>query len=326
MHFGINVAGASMGSGKRWSMALAALAVMGAGACGNNDNNSTVPLLATTITTNAATNAQTGVVGTALAQPVGVIVADQNGAPLANATVNWAVTAGGGSVASATSVTDASGNATVVWTLGTTVGTDSLHGVDRRRRETRFIAATATAAAASAVHVTSADTLTVTAGTTTAPLVVKVVDQFGNRDRRCDGDVGGDRRWNAERHDVDDGCDRLDPSDSDDGCGARELYGDRYVRHPHSGHVHDHRDVVGPIPSGVRGAGVRRSAAPRAPPRANAENGARGRPTRCRRTCCRQGTASRRLSGSRRASSFRCSATRCRTAPHRECARESTRR
>ncbi len=178
MHFGISVAGASMGSGKRWSMALAALAVIGASACGDN-NNSTVPLTATTITTNAATNAQTGVVGTALAQPVGVIVADQNGAPLANATVNWAVTAGGGSVASATSVTDATGNATVVWTLGTTAGTDSLQASIAGGAST-FIAATATAAAASAVHVTSADTLTVTAGTTTAPLVVKVVDQFGN--------------------------------------------------------------------------------------------------------------------------------------------------
>lgn len=177
MRFGISVAGASLGSGKRASLALAALAVIGAGACGNDNN--TVPLTATTITTNAATNAQTGVVGTALAQPIGVIVADQNGAPLGNATVNWAVTAGGGTVASATSVTDANGNATVVWTLGTTVGTDSLQASIAGGADT-FITGIVTAGAASAMHVTSADTLTVTAGTTTAPLVVKVVDQFGN--------------------------------------------------------------------------------------------------------------------------------------------------
>jgi adhesin/invasin len=178
MRFGISVAGAPSGSGKRVSLALAALAVIGASACGDN-NNSTVPLTATTITTNAATNAQTGVVGTALAQPVGVIVADQNGAPLANATVNWAVTAGGGSVASATSVTDASGNASVVWTLGTTVGTDSLQASIAGGADT-FITGIATAAAASAVNITSGGTQTVAAGTTTAPLVVKVVDQFGN--------------------------------------------------------------------------------------------------------------------------------------------------
>jgi hypothetical protein len=177
MHFGIGVAGASLGTGRRVLSVLAAL-VVGASACSDNSNTTTA-LTATTIQANAATNAQTGVVGTALARPVAVIVADQNGAPLANATVNWAVTAGGGSVASSTSVTDATGNATVVWTLGTTVGTDSLMASIAGGADA-ILTATATAAAASAVHVTSADTLTVTAGATTAPLVVKVVDQFGN--------------------------------------------------------------------------------------------------------------------------------------------------
>jgi adhesin/invasin len=159
-------------------LALAALAVIGTSACSDN-NNATTVLTATTIQANSATNSQTGVVGTALAQPVGVIVTDQNGAPLAGATVNWAVTAGGGTVASATSVTDATGTATVVWTLGTTVGTDSLMASIAGGADA-IITATAKAGAASAVHVTSADTLTVTAGATTAPLVVKVVDQFGN--------------------------------------------------------------------------------------------------------------------------------------------------
>jgi len=179
MHRGISVKGTWLGSAPRWSLALAAMVVIGASACSDNNDNSTSPLTATTITASSATNAQTGVVGTALARPVAVVVADQNGAPLAGATVNWAVTAGGGSVASATSVTDASGNATIAWTLGTTVGTDSLEA-SIAGGASAFITATATAAAASAVHVTSADTLTVTAGTTTAPLVVKVVDQFGN--------------------------------------------------------------------------------------------------------------------------------------------------
>ena len=178
MHRRISVTEASLSSGRRWSLALAALAIVGTSACSDN-SNATTALTATTIQANAATNGQTGAVGTALAQPVGVIVADQNGAPLADATVNWAVTAGGGTVASATSVTDAKGNATVVWTLGTTVGTDSLMASIAGGADA-IITATATAAAASAVHVTSADTLTVTAGTTTAPLVVKVVDQFGN--------------------------------------------------------------------------------------------------------------------------------------------------
>jgi adhesin/invasin len=66
-----------------------------------------------------------------------------------------------------------------VWTLGTIVGTDSLQASIAGGADA-FIAATATAAAASAVHITSGGTQTVTAGTTTAPLVVQVVDQFGN--------------------------------------------------------------------------------------------------------------------------------------------------
>ena len=76
MHFGISVGGASLGSGKRVSLALAALAVLGAGACSDNNNTAT-GLTATTITASATTNGQTGVVGTALAQPVAVVVADQ---------------------------------------------------------------------------------------------------------------------------------------------------------------------------------------------------------------------------------------------------------
>src|SRR5690349_25015102 len=64
-------------------LALAALAV--AGACGSD--NDVTPLVATTITAVAATNAQTGAVSKPLAQPVGVLVVDQNGTPFANATV-----------------------------------------------------------------------------------------------------------------------------------------------------------------------------------------------------------------------------------------------
>jgi adhesin/invasin len=152
-------------------LALAALGVVGA--CGS-DNNIT-PLVATTITAVAATNAQTGAVGKPLAQPVGVLVVDQNGAPFANATVNWAVQTGGGSVASATSVTDATGTATVVWTMGPTAGTDSLKA-SLANSASVFITATATTATAATISITSGGTQSVTAGSTTAPLVVQVLD------------------------------------------------------------------------------------------------------------------------------------------------------
>ncbi len=175
----ITLAGSWLGATvrRRTVLALAALGVVGA--CGSDNDNTTAPLVATTITAVAATNAQTGAVGKALAQPVGVLVVDQNGAPFANATVTWAVQTGGGSVASATSVTDATGTATVVWTMGPTAGTDSLKASLALGAAT-FITATATTGTASAINITSGATQSVTAGSTTAPLVVQVVDASAN--------------------------------------------------------------------------------------------------------------------------------------------------
>src|SRR5262245_33158306 len=63
---------------------------------------------------------QTAAVGTAL-QPFSVKVTD-GGGPVAGVTVSWGVVVGGGSVAPATSVTDAGGIAAATATLGTVVG------------------------------------------------------------------------------------------------------------------------------------------------------------------------------------------------------------
>ena len=156
---------------------LVLAALVAVGAC--SDNNNSVAPSATAVTVVAATNGQTAVVGTALAQPVGVLVVDQNGAPLPNATVTWTIESGAGSVASSTSTTDANGNATVVWTMGTIAGTDSLEA-SIAAGANAFIAATATAGPASQLTITSGGTQTVTAGSATAPLIVKVADQFAN--------------------------------------------------------------------------------------------------------------------------------------------------
>lgn len=71
-------------------------------------------------------NRQEGLVATALAQPLVVKVSDQYGDPVANATVTFAVTAGGGSVSPATVTTTATGQASANWTLGTTVGAQAV--------------------------------------------------------------------------------------------------------------------------------------------------------------------------------------------------------
>ena len=157
---------------------IAAVALVVAAACSDSNNTAPTPV-ATTITVTSTTNGQTGTVGAALAQPIDVIVEDQSGAPMANATVTWTVLSGGGSVATATSTTDDSGNTTVIWTLGTTVGVDSLQA-SIGSGTPATITATATAGAASAIRITSGDAQSVAAGAATAPLVVQVIDQFAN--------------------------------------------------------------------------------------------------------------------------------------------------
>ncbi len=63
-------------------------------------------------------NSQTAPAGTTLPTPYTVKVSDAFGNPVANTTVGWAVSSGGGSVSSASSQTNASGIATVQRALG----------------------------------------------------------------------------------------------------------------------------------------------------------------------------------------------------------------
>lgn len=61
---------------------------------------------------------QEAVVSTALASPLAVRVVDDLGNPVANVTVAWAVESGNGALSAPSSVTDATGVAVIVWTLG----------------------------------------------------------------------------------------------------------------------------------------------------------------------------------------------------------------
>jgi hypothetical protein len=69
---------------------------------------------------------QTAGVGATLAQPLVVRVTATDGLGVGGVTVNFAVASGGGSVTSASVTTDASGNASTGWKLGSTVGTQSV--------------------------------------------------------------------------------------------------------------------------------------------------------------------------------------------------------
>ncbi len=163
-----------------WSTRLAVTLGLSAalGAC-HNDSTNTAPLVATTITANAATNAQAGTVGQALAQPATVVVTDQNGNPIINATVTWTVVSGAGTTSAPTSVTDVSGTATVTWTIDTIARVDSMTASIASGTSVTFTA-TGNAGAATTVAKVSGDSQTVVSDSTSAPFVIKVTDRYGN--------------------------------------------------------------------------------------------------------------------------------------------------
>jgi adhesin/invasin len=156
---------------------LASAAVLAA--CNSDSDTNTAPPVATVITANSGSSGQTGVVGQALSAPISVHVTDQNGALVSGAVVTWTVQAGSGSVASQTSTTDATGDATVAWTLGNAAQLDTLTA-SLASGGSVMITATGTAGAFTSLTLVSGNTQTITAGTTSAALVVKAVDQFGN--------------------------------------------------------------------------------------------------------------------------------------------------
>ena len=71
-------------------------------------------------------NAQTGLVGGALAQPLVVKVEAADSLGVAGVAVSFAVAGGGGSVSRAVDTTDATGSASTVWTLGGALGAQTV--------------------------------------------------------------------------------------------------------------------------------------------------------------------------------------------------------
>jgi len=65
---------------------------------------------------------QFAVVSTPAANPLVVLVTDNNGNPFAGATVTWTVTKGGGTVSDSTSTSDVSGHTSITYTAGALPG------------------------------------------------------------------------------------------------------------------------------------------------------------------------------------------------------------
>jgi adhesin/invasin len=132
-----------------------------------------------------AGDGQSAEVGTAVATPPSVIVRDAEGNAVANESVIFEVTGGGGIVNPATAVsTDENGIATVTnWTLGSVAGTDNntLSATVLGTLLTLTFTASATAGPASQVSFDVQPAPTTVAGQTITPaVVVEIQDSFGN--------------------------------------------------------------------------------------------------------------------------------------------------
>ncbi len=87
-------------------------------------------------------DAQTGSFGAPLPAPLVVKVTTPSGDPVPNVKVNWGVVAGGGSVSAASSTTDASGVASIDWTLGSVVNEAAKAWTDAEGAESANFSAT----------------------------------------------------------------------------------------------------------------------------------------------------------------------------------------
>jgi len=127
---------------------------------------------------------QSGTVGTALGLPLAVRVIDSYGNPVPGLTITWTTTLGGGSVAPATSDTNASGIAEAGATLGTVSGTSNNQWTATRvglAGSPATFTATATAGAASSIAASLGVGQSGTVGTALSQaLAVIVKDTYGN--------------------------------------------------------------------------------------------------------------------------------------------------
>src|SRR5207237_5951116 len=112
-------------------------------------------------------------VGQALAQPLSVRVVNAQGKGVRGISVNWTVSSGGGSFPSGTVATDANGNSNIVWTLGTTPGSNTASAnVSSLAGTSVDFTATAHAGPATGVTRVSGDNQSDTAGATLATALV----------------------------------------------------------------------------------------------------------------------------------------------------------
>lgn len=164
-----------MTSRRTISGAVAALTLLGTLAC--KDKGTEPPPTPATIQ-KVSTDPAAGTVGQALGEALTVRVLTSDGAPVPDVTVAWSVTLGGGSVSATGTTTDAAGETSVTWTLGTAAGTQEVRATVQGITPAIFTA-TADADVAATLAVAPGD-LTFAALQDTAIIDLTAEDGFGN--------------------------------------------------------------------------------------------------------------------------------------------------
>ena len=158
-------------------------------ACGGGDNGSNTPPPppppppgpVTLARASASGNAQTGVVGGALATPIRVM-ATRDAQPVSGITVTWSTSGTGASMSPLTSVTDAQGIAATTWTLAQNAGAKNASAtVSGATGSPVAFTATATAGPATKIALLDGNNQAGTISTLLGlPLRVAVSDQYDN--------------------------------------------------------------------------------------------------------------------------------------------------
>ncbi len=162
---------------------LAAAFVVGCGSSekitGDTTHTTPTDTVAASIAAVGALN-QTGVAGASLPSPIQVVVKNKAGDAIKNKAVAFAVATGGGSVGSASVLTDGAGQASTTWVLGPSTGTQTATATVAGLTAVTFTA-TANAGAAAKIAKVAGDSQSVVAGTAVATIpTVKVTDANGN--------------------------------------------------------------------------------------------------------------------------------------------------
>ncbi|HET7603516.1 MAG TPA: Ig-like domain-containing protein [Gemmatimonadales bacterium] len=160
------------------------LGIVGLAACGGSDSGTNPPpppQLAVAKAPSASGDAQTGVAGSALADPIRVRVTE-DGTPKAGVSVTFAAAGTGAAVDPTSATTDAGGLASTAWTLPHAAGNATATAtVTSAAGSPVTFSATATAGTATQMAAFGGNNQLATVGEALpAPFQVAVKDQFGN--------------------------------------------------------------------------------------------------------------------------------------------------